>query len=115
MASIGHKRLWHLSFGQHAVMHDQDTKMVYGDPANPLIFFSEEFHKTERTVDELAFLASHIIVAGAKYNAMIDGLDLIVWREGTDKLEPLNDAALEVRSKQFTADLDDLVLKAMRS
>ena len=78
LASVGHKKIWHLSFGELAVTHDQRSKTVYGDPANPIAFFSEEFHKSERTVDELAVLAAHIVVSGARYNAMIGGLNLIV-------------------------------------
>jgi hypothetical protein len=88
---------------------------VFGDPANPVAFFSEEYHKPQRTVNELAFLAAHIVLAGAGYNAMIGGLKVLVWREGTNSLEPLAAEAMKARSQQFTDDLHNIVLKAMRS
>jgi hypothetical protein len=114
LASVGHKQIWHLAFGQEAFTQSNASKTVYGDPANPIVFFSEEFYKPERSVDELAFLAAHIVTAGAKYNSMVGGLRLIVWREGTDELKFLDASLFEARSKQFTTELNDLVLNRMR-
>jgi hypothetical protein len=113
-ASVGHKKLWHLSFGEQAVIHDQMNKQVYGDPSNPVIFFSEEFYRPSLTVRELTLLASHIVLQGARWNAMVYGLAIVIWKESSDQLELVDPTSYIERSTQLSRDLHELMSRTMK-
>ena len=55
-----------------------------GDFSNLACYLSERFYSPGKSVDELAFLAAHVVVEGALINpSEIGGLDVVVSKDGS--------------------------------
>jgi len=68
-----------------------------GHDRNPAHFFIQRYYirgaTTRNTVDQLKLLAAHTILAAAKHHTSIQGLSMIVCRDGC--CEPLSDDQIE--------------------
>jgi hypothetical protein len=113
-AAVGNKQeMWDLTFGEHSRMIPIDTKRVFGDPANPVIFFSEQYYEKKAKAAELAILASHIVLQGVRYNRMVGGLKVMTWSEPDTAPRVLDSTELTKRSQALEVALADAVRNAL--
>lgn len=112
--AAGHKTIWDLTFGKQGVIKFDYSRLVTGDPCNPVIFLSQRYYRQEYTVNQLAFLASHIVVQGRRFNAMIGGLELMTWHEGDAEAQPVDPEPYEKQSATLDQDILDLTVKSMK-
>jgi 20S proteasome alpha/beta subunit len=73
-------KLWDASFGGGAVCCQETFDCVIGgDFANSAIYFAQEYHSINRSVDELTMLAAHTVIeSGLRNPTMVGGLDVLV-------------------------------------
>jgi hypothetical protein len=104
------RRIHYVSFGLlgsnlqvMAELGYSETKKRAGDTSNSAIFFSERYHSGEKdTVDQLVFLAAHVIRSARHLNSRIDGLEVIkCTSDGIKRLTDSEVARLTERSDEL--------------
>jgi hypothetical protein len=75
---------WILGVGRRSFAEVHTDKLPIGDRANPATFFLDRYHSLTMSIDELIFLAAHVICLGETFNSSgVSGLDMIVRRGDT--------------------------------
>jgi hypothetical protein len=86
LAEHRQKSLWKLLVSQHPDVSEFYDYFVVGDVTNSARFFLERFYE-DRPVEELLFLAAHVIVAGNRLNPTgIGGLEIVFSDGKSDQL-----------------------------
>jgi hypothetical protein len=107
--AVGHKTIWNLAFGKEGLVRFDYSRLITGDPFNPVIFLSERYYQPDHTVSELAILAAHIVVQGRRSNSMVDGLELITWCNGDVDAQWRDASLYEKKSEMLDQDILELV------
>jgi hypothetical protein len=112
--AVGQKGIWLLGIGKQSLFSNSTNKYIAGDPTNPAVFLAERYYDKQRTVNELAFLAAHVVTESRRFNTMIDGLRIVGWRENTDDLVEFDEAQYERRSRELDSGMAALMFSAMK-
>jgi hypothetical protein len=105
--------IWHLAIGKQSALLTSTTKYIGGDSLNPARYFIEEYYDQRLSIRDLSLLAAHAVTKAARWNHMVSGLQLLIWRKGESDPEWLNAADHENRSKLLDKELSKIVQKAM--
>ncbi len=63
-------------------VHQVFTKAVTGDGSSPAKFFVERYYDRRSSVEKLKLLSAHTVLMARHFNSMIDGLQMLVCRDG---------------------------------
>jgi len=96
----GVHRLWRVYFYPDPLVCPVEDMICGGDESNPAIFLMERYYEPSHSVQDLQFLAAHVVIEGHNLNALsVDGLDVLI-SEGSSKPRFLTDDELEPLRKR---------------
>jgi hypothetical protein len=104
MSTTKETRVWKLELIRTFDCLSVKDKVVIGDPQNPSVFLIENFlPKRPVRSEQLKLLAASVIVLGNRYNSNVDGLEMVVAKNGV--LEKIEDSEIEaLASEVMTVD-----------
>jgi hypothetical protein len=112
----GKSELWFADFRTGEIPRNIQDRIWIGDVGNAAVFFLEKYAPAEPgfRIDELKLLAAHsVLMAGALNPAGVEGLELVLCRDGVGDFERIEREELAVL-KERSAALDSTIARALR-
>ncbi len=97
-------QLWELEISSSCVARLITDKVVAGDATNLARFFSQRYFE-RRPIEQLQFLAAHLILMGHALNPlMIGGLEILICKQGSQAGHLAEDEVRDLREKSRSLD-----------